>query len=242
MKAGNSSYRPLPDSERIENQARVARLLDQLGRRHALLTVEIPGHPERFTTCIVAVDGPFVLLDELTPSDGQRLLLAQRQLQVTGKLDGIDIRFQSKLARVDEKDGVVTCYLELPGLLEYRQRRMDFRAHIPLSQTLRVIIDDGEGNAIEGLLHDLSQGGAGILLPEDQILPGSGRAYECAIELPGEDWLFCTVELCHSRKSRFRGRLLLGTRFQAQTPFQARLVGQCITSLEREQIRKRAAY
>lgn len=242
MKAGNSSYRSLPDSERITNPTRVARLLDQLARRHALLTVEIPGHADRFTSCIVSVDEPFVLLDELLPADGQRLLLAERRLRVTGKLDGIDVRFQAQLARVDEQDGVITSYLDLPGTLEYRQRRMDFRAHIPLSQSLRVFVDDGEGTVIQGLLHDLSHGGAGILLPEEEAPRAGGRMYECAIELPGADWLYCSAELCYSRQSRFRGRLLVGTRFHNQTPFQARLVGQCIIRLEREQIRKRVAY
>lgn len=242
MKAGKSAYRPLPDSERITNPTRVARLLDQLGKRHALLSVEIPGHSERFSSCIVAVDEPYVLLDELLPADGQQLLLAERRLRVTGKLDGIDVRFQAQLARVDEQDGVITCYIDLPGVLEYRQRRMDYRAHIPLSQSLRVIIDCGDGAVIEGLLHDLSNGGAGILLAEEVTMPVSDRPCECAIELPADEWLFCTVELRYARNSRYRGRRLAGARFQALTPQQTRLVGQCIIRLEREQIRKRVAY
>jgi hypothetical protein len=113
--ARGSAQRPFPDCERITDPSRVARLLEQVARHHALLTVDIPGYAERYTSTIVDVDATCVLLDELLPSEGHVRPLAERRLRVTGKLDGIDIRFITTLVRVDERDGMITCQACLPG-------------------------------------------------------------------------------------------------------------------------------
>ena len=231
----------MPDGERITDPARIAGLLERLAKRRTLLTVEIPGRPERYTSCIVHVERPYVLLDELLPAGGHRLLLAGRTLRATGKLDGIEIRFIATLERVDERDDVITYHMNLPGQLDYRQRRVDYRAHVPLAQTLRVIIDCGTATAIEGELHDLSRGGAGIAVPLGTPAMEPGQLYECAVELPDGVWLYCGVELRYVKKIPPRERRLYGARFTDLSPVQSRLLGRCITGLERELIRKRPA-
>jgi c-di-GMP-binding flagellar brake protein YcgR len=240
-KARTSSNKSLPDSEQITDPARVERLLERLGKRYTPLTVRIPGYEEDYTSCIVDVDRPYVLLDKLVSSTGHRLLLSERALQVTGKLDGIDIRFITTLERVDDQDDVVTYYINLPERLEYRQRRLDYRAHIPAAQKLRVIIDDRDGTVIEGVLHDLSRGGAGMYFPDGEPAVEPGLLHECAIELPGDVWLYCAVELRYSKDIPSRDRQLIGARFTDLGHEQARLVARCISELEREFIRKRTA-
>ena len=238
-KAQNSTTKPLPDSEQITDPARVAHLLERLAQQHTLLTVEIPGNRDHYTSSIVGVDRSYVLLDELLPSTGQALLLAERTLQVAGKLDGIDIRFITTLERVDDQDNVITYHAKLPRLLEYRQRRMNYRAHIPMAQTLRVIIENSDSTLIEGVLRDLSHGGAGVIFPDGKPAVEPGLLLECAIELHGDVWLYCTVELCHSKPVHAPEQQLVGARFTGLSQAQARLVGQCIAELERELIRKR---
>jgi len=219
----------------------MAKLLERLARQHALLTVRIPGHSELYTSCIVDVDRPYILLDELLPSTGHQLLIAERKLQVTGKLDGIEIRFDTTLEHFDNRDNLITYHANLPGHLEYRQRRLDYRAHIPMAQTLRVVIDTLDGDAIEGKLHDLSHGGAGVIYTDAIPAVERGHTYQCAIELPDATWLFCTVELRYSKSVSARDRHLIGARFADLSPAQARLVGHCINQLQLEFIRKRTA-
>jgi c-di-GMP-binding flagellar brake protein YcgR len=219
----------------------MVQLLERLAKQHALLTVDIPGHREHYTSSIVTVDRPYVLLDELLPSTGHQLLLAERTLQVTGKLDGIDIRFITTLERVDSTNDMVTYHLNLPGQIDYRQRRLAYRAHIPMVKLLRVIIDSSDGTVVEGVLHDLSHGGAGMIFPDGPPAVVPGLLHECAIELPDDAWLYCEVELRYSKSIRSRNRQLIGARFSELSPAQARLVGQCVLELERELVRKRAA-
>lgn len=239
VKSRTSTYQSLPDSELITNPTRVVRLLERLAKQHTLLTIRIPGDKEHYTSCIVGIDKPYVLLDELLPTSGHKVLLAKRTLQVTGQLEGIHIRFTTTLERVDNLDDVITYHANLPGQLEYRQRRLDYRAHIPMMQTLRIIIEGMDGTPIEGRLHDLSRSGAGMNFPDIEPSVEPGRLHECAIELPDEIWVYTTVELRHTKNIPARDRQLIGARFVGLHRAQERLVARCISNLEREFIRKR---
>lgn len=238
-KARTGTYQPLPDSEEITDTVRIERLLERWAKQRTLLTVDIPGHQEHYTSGIVSVDRPHILLDEILPASGHQQLLAERTLQVSGKMDGIDVRFITTLDHVDNRDNMVTYHMNLPEQIEYRQRRLAYRAHVPMAQTLRVLIDSKDGTMAEGVLHDLSHGGAGMIFSDGQPAMIPGQLYECAIELPDDVWLYCAVELRYSKNIRTRDRQLIGTRFDGLSPVQARLVGQCVSKLERESVRKR---
>ena len=239
-KVRTSSYTTLPDSELIKDPARIVPLLDRLAKRHTPLTVQIPGRDQYYTSYIVDVDKKQLLLDELLPSAGQALLNQHRILQATAKLDGIDIRFITPLERVDKKKNVLTYYMGLPEQLEYRQRRLSYRVPIPMSRQLRVIIENKDDTMFEGVLHDLSHGGAGMVFPDAEPVVKPGLLHECAIELVGDEWLYCAVELRYSKTIPSRKRQFIGARFTDLSHAQDHMVGRCINELEREFIRKRA--
>lgn len=230
------------DGELITDPARIVPLLELLARQNTPLTVRIPGDRELYTSCTVGVEKPHVLLDEFMPSSGHALLLNERTVRVTCKLDGIDVRFSLSLERVDEQKNLLTYYMGLPKQIEYRQRRMDYRVNIPISNRLRVIIDNEDNSISEVDLHDLSQGGVGLITPASAGHLSTGRQFECAIELPGAVWLYCTLEMRYSKQVSARNRQHTGARFSGLNPAQKRMIGRCISELEREFIRKRAAY
>ena len=241
LQARTSSYKTLADSELISDPARVVPLLDRLAKRHVPLTVRISGYDEYFTSYIVGVDQRQLLLDELLPSAGQPQLEAKRELQASAKLDGIDIRFVTSLTGVDREQKMLTNTMKLPQQLEYRQRRMSYRVPIPMSRKMRVIIDSHDGRCFEGVLHDLSHGGAGMVFADGEPVVEPGLLHDCAIELLDDEWLYCTVELRYSKNIPSRGRQLIGARFPDLSRAQAGLLGHCINELEREFIRRRTA-
>jgi c-di-GMP-binding flagellar brake protein YcgR len=218
----------------------VVPLLERLAKRRTPLAVKL-NNREEFSSCIVDVDRQHVLLDELLPSSGHALLLSKRKLQIIAKLDGIDICFDTTLERVDTQDKLVTYYAKLPGQIEYGQRRLDFRVHIPMTKKLRVIIDNADGSVFEGVLHDLSHGGAAMVFPGGKPNVTAGLLHNCAIELSDYDWLYTTVELRYSKRITFRDRQLIGARFTDAGPAQAQLIRQHLCELQRELLRKRAA-
>ena len=98
------SFTSQSDVEQIRDPARLVPLLERLAKRRTPLVVQVPGHAEQYSSCIVDVDRQFVQLDELLPASGHKMLLAERALQITGKLEGIDISFRTTLERVEDQD------------------------------------------------------------------------------------------------------------------------------------------
>lgn len=241
-KAQINAYASLADSEQITDPVKVTRLLERFTKRYTPLTVQIPGHKEHYTSSIVDVVGKDVLLDELLPSTGHQLLITERALQVTGKLDGIDIQFVSTLKHVGDKDNILTYYIELPSLLEYRQRRLGYRVRIPMTMKLPVSIKNKSGKIVKGELHDLSYGGAGLICLEDKIIMKTGELHKCTIDLPDGECIDCTAELRYSKDIPSRDTQFIGIQFVELSPVQSRIIGRCISELEREFIRKRTAY
>ena len=236
-----SPYKSLPDSEKITSPAKISRMLARLTRHYSPVRVHIPGHKKHYNSCIVNVDEEHVLLDELLPTTGHQLLVTEGALQVTGNYDGSIIQFFTTLERVDDKDKIITYHMNLPSVLEYRQRRQNFRVPIPMSRKLHVIIDNDSDEVDKGELHDLSHGGAGIIFLAETAIVEAGRPYECAIELPDADLIYCTVELRYSKELASKQAKIIGVQFVGLSPLQSQLIGHCIIELERDFIiRKRS--
>jgi len=140
------------------------------------------------------------------------------------------------------KDNLLTYYMNLPKLVEYRQRRMTFRARIPVTMKLPIFIENNQGETTEGELHNLSYGGAGIISLPDESVMKKDSLHECAIELHAGDWIYCTVELRYAKDIPSRKTQFIGTQFVGLSAAQSRLIGRCISELEREAILKNTAF
>jgi c-di-GMP-binding flagellar brake protein YcgR len=239
-KTQTGSYPSLTDSEQITDPKKISKLLARFTKHYIPLTIKIPNHKQRYTSCIVSVDAGHVLLDELLPATGHQQLIAERAVLARAKLDGIDIQFFTTLQRAGNKDNLLTYYMDLPKLVEYRQRRMSYRAQVPVSMKLPVVIENKKGEIMSGELHNLSYGGAGIILIPDKTVMQTGKLHECALELPEIGWIYCTVELRYSKDVPSRKTQFAGTQFVGLSATQSRLIGRCINELEREAIRKNA--
>lgn len=241
-KAKTSAYKSLPDSQEITNPAKILRLLERFTKGYNPLTIQILDHKTLHTSCIVSVDKRQVLLDELLPSTGHQLLLSKRTLQATGKLEGVDVRFATTLKHVDNKSDTLSYSMKLPKTIEYRQRRMNYRVHIPMSMQLPVIIENKAGLKNKGTLRDLSYGGAGIIFLTESSQIKTNDSYQCIIELPDNQHISCTAEMRYSKNIPSQKTQLIGVQFAGLSPEQSQHIGRCINELEREFIKKRATY
>lgn len=238
----NTPYQETEDSEEVTDPGRIAKLLAQMSKHYTPLIIKIPGDNERYTSCIVDVEKPYVLLDELMPETGHKNLLAARKISVRGKFDGIDIKFTAKLVRVNSKK-VVTYYFNLPKKLSYQQRRSAYRVRIPQTKLLHVLIDNGHDNPVVGELRDLSHGGVGKIIGTHDSVFKMGEVYESVIELPCGEWMFCSVEMRYKKNINSKSKnQFIGAKFVGLSVMQKRLISRCISSLELEAIRKKAMY
>jgi len=234
------TYPLLPDSDQITGTEKISKFLQRFTKHYTPLTVRIPNHKQRYTSCIVSVEQDHLLLDELLPSTGHQLLVAERALIARGKLDGVDIQFATTLQRAGNKDNLITYYMDIPKLVEYRQRRETFRARIPVTMKLPVFIENKKGEKVKGELHNLSYGGAGMIMLPDKTIMEKGAMHKCAIKLAKDEWIDCTVELRFSKSIPSRNTQFIGTQFIDLSATQSRLIGRCINELERRLIRQHA--
>jgi c-di-GMP-binding flagellar brake protein YcgR len=110
-----------------------------------------------------------------------------------------------------------------------------------MMKKLRVIIEGTDGTVFEGVLHDLSHGGAGMIFPEGKPEVRPGLVQDCAIEFSADEWLYATVELRYSKSTSFRNKQMIGARFTVLSCEQVRIIRQHISELQRELLRRRAA-
>lgn len=140
--------------------AMLRRMLDQ----RCLLTVQIGEHEMLYTSALLEVtrEAEYMVLDELTPLAGHRLLAQENNLHIRGLVDGVEIRFTSQITQISTQDGLPFYKVPFPDKLEYAQRRQSARYPIPLNYGVPVSILLLEAREFTGELRDISAHGLGM--------------------------------------------------------------------------------
>jgi len=81
--------------EVISSMPRIAAVLRPLLQKHSLVTATLGDSRQYFNTVLLEVDtdNQFLLLDELHPSDGHRLVVANKTINLYTQLDGVNVNF-----------------------------------------------------------------------------------------------------------------------------------------------------
>lgn len=240
-------HKPESDSylagyEQVTGTARVTWFLNQLLTSRALLTINFDGEQEQFTSAILEVDirNNLVILDGLMPDSGNRLFASNQVFQVSGWIDGKKVKSAFTCMEVQEQNGNTCIAAHIPKLIYYRQRRDSHRIQSPMHFTFRVMLDFEDNHTEEGLLRDLSHGGAQVLLHTSSDVIANSTLLECAIQLPKDETLYCTAIVCYSDTSGSNNGVRAGLRFLGITPHQQRTIERSTAFLEQQLARKLA--
>lgn len=221
----------------IENHGQIVSILNRLQRERALLTVRVPGFNQEFRSAVLTVDGRqrIVTLDELHPERGHELVGVDTELRILSRTNGIETRFQLRVAAVGIENGVYYYTTALPDEILYHQRRQFVRVPVRLTLQRRCRLSDNE-RAIDIHLSDLSAGGFGAYVRDGaEIRRGETLRFE--IELEGIEPLTGEVEIRHIHQDKAHRRLLMGTRFTGLQPRERSRIGRLVTALQRELLR-----
>ena len=217
-------------------------MLTRLMEKRDLLTISIEGSQEKFTSTIIEVDvkAGQVHLDELMPRLGNKLMVDKCRFQVSGRLDGINIDFNMSLVDTLRHGGIVDYVVSIPKAVNYWQRRDSHRVRLPMTPSFRATLVSRDNVVAEGLLRDISHGGAQLILKSGTTVTSGKMLYECAVELPEGPEIYCTIDVRYALPYGKHNDIRAGIRFLDLTPYQQRIIAQCITSVELEFIRKHA--
>ena len=228
--------------EKVTDPARIAGLLTHLLDNRSLLSINVPGTEDSHNSAVleVDIDRGWMIIDELSPKSGHKLLLKAGKFQAQTRLKGVDVGFTSEIESSGEKNGIAFYRIAIPTVLNYRQQRAHYRAKISVAKQVEVRLDLAKDEYLSGILNDISVGGIGIRFSGDSLpaLERGKRIPRCQIHLPTGEDIFCRIEIRFTSIGVEGNYRLVGARFIQLSPAQEATVAKYVAFLDRQFIRQ----
>jgi len=146
------------EGEQVTDPVQIAALLKKVKDSRTVLQVTLPGRTTEYNSALLDVnlEQGYLLLDELTPTEGHHLLSNGGQFTVGIRLRGVDMRFTSQVQEVSGQAGIAFYRANLPHSLYYCQRRSFYRVRIGLGLMIPFTIRRGDDKPLQGRLDDIS--------------------------------------------------------------------------------------
>lgn len=228
-----------PGAERITALPRIKSIVRRLQADRELLYVQVPGCDQPANTAVLGMREKrgVVYLDELSTHAAHRALLQRRQLKVTGRLQGMQLSFTTRLLGVSDENGLATYEVALPVLITRAQRRENFRLRLGSGLIVPVTIADLEGDSVKGEVFDLSTTGLGAYL-QTRKSPAPGTVLAgVRLSLPSERLLNAGIEIRFARHNTAQHLLRIGARFVGMEPAQERQIARFLAEQQRKRRR-----
>ncbi|MGQ0653290.1 MAG: flagellar regulator YcgR PilZN domain-containing protein [Betaproteobacteria bacterium] len=180
--------------------AEIARILESLRKRDALLTMHLDAIPFQSTLREVDAAGARLLLDRCPAEAANAALLARPRCTFHADLPGWHIEFATGAAREVTVQGTALIECPLPDVLVSTQRRAEPRSESePPPPTLSVLADAAGFMPFDAQIVDISPAGIGFLAysPEISLEPGTVLR-GCRIQIPGKLDVTADLEVRYS--------------------------------------------
>lgn len=226
--------------EKITNPHESARLLEMARSRHSLLEVSMPGVPDIFFSAFLAInaDDQFILMDEINTQQGHELLLVHKKINVSTKLNGIDLSFSSTLLNVFDKDGIAVYKIKYPESVLYLQQRKSYRINIGLGINIPVKMKREDGVPLYGNMINLSETGAGIALNSPCSVHMSEILPFCELRISEDQTIRCQLEIRYIKAKDDKKPQHIGGQFIGIDNMQQRELSRVVTDLQRDLMKR----
>ncbi|MBX9609091.1 MAG: flagellar brake protein [Gammaproteobacteria bacterium] len=230
--------------ERLVVDPREARhlLLKRIFDAHCLLDVRLGDDDTPYQSAIIELvpEQGYLVMDALTPADGNALAATLPAVRVRARLSGMELRFASRIQSSGSESGLAYFMLRYPDSVDYPQRRREYRVMVPLDRGLPVRFQTANGGWVRGEIRDLSPNGFCA-----RILSGDVAHFEadceelahCVIDLPGQEPLTAMVSVRHLLPSKARTAPRVGACFVDLELRGQRMLERCLADIERHRLR-----
>jgi c-di-GMP-binding flagellar brake protein YcgR len=231
------------EPQQVTLPMQIAGILRRLQDAHALVHVSRPGDHESWLSAVLEVHPTegYLLLDELTPRDGNALIRDANRIIVSAQIQGVDISFATRLLEAGVSDGLAIYRVAVPDNVRYWQRRASYRARVSAANVVAVTLAQNSELVLEGELYDISSGGIGTRHRRPRgIVPLLGETWsQCEIKLPRNEIIRCALEIRFVGQDARTSHLRLGGRFIDISRPSLKAVEAFVAHLEREQLRRK---
>jgi len=226
----------------ITDSTQIRSLINRLIRDKVPITVMLPGREGFFSSLLLDSDrdNGTLLADELFPARGHAAVEPGMEIRVLGNLDGIEVRFKSRVITINAEQPGASYRLVMPIAMDYKQRRDSFR--VPVSPALAIaVLLNADGISAKGTLADISHNGLRIAIRGANPVP-AGAQLLCHIDLPDEH-ISTMAEARHSAADRRGlGVVYIGFRFLELNIEHQRAINRFTANLQRDQLRARRMF
>ena len=199
---------------------------------------------ERFASAITKVDlkSKGFAFDKLVPDAGNEFIRQGKKMKVVADFRGILVEFfiAGKLKYRSNSEEYIAGF---PEKMLYLQRRNAYRAMVPRTYTVYVILRSSENETeIKGRLQDLSGSGFKAYFKGEIIkeLKDIGNFDESTLHVADES-LDCGLDARHAIFNEEKGMTFCGFSFQHLSGMKQRYLDQLVQKLQWEEQRKEEA-
>lgn len=219
-----------------------AAILNQLASHSTPLTLMFQDRNQRFLTYLASVnrDTQHMALDELIPSDGQRMLERGEPFRIDAYLEGVHIYWKSSaMPRMGQHEGHVAAWFEFPAELTHHQKRGAFRAPALPGFSLEIAL---AGNALtepqRGKVLDISATGCKVRIEQTGTGLQAGQSLTGCRLLLSEEAIDLPIEVRHIKEDEKQGITTLGLKFRHPDGMSLRTIERYVNQLQREARRR----
>ncbi len=240
--------------DKITNAAQIVGILKKIQAHRAMLNISvlgtrsglnIPAAEKHYASALLEVKSDssqgHIIIDELTPKEGHELLLKTGKLKVRLQLGGVKISFTTTLESSDNDEGIAFYTLAIPHEMDYLQQRGNHRIRPSLAKPLTARLTHADETVFSAAIYDISAGGLSIKLKSDSLATPLKLTdiLTCAFTLPPKDEIICKLEVRSMHATHQQNCIRIGVRFSNLSSTLQKLLQRYISTLEREQIKKR---
>jgi c-di-GMP-binding flagellar brake protein YcgR len=229
----------LMDRFRVTNPAEIAAFMREAIEKRVLCSVRAVRSNERFLSRVVAVEaGKALMFDPPQSASILKQIIDQAVVAVDLTLNHVRIMYEVPLQRVADYKGENTLYLVFPAEIYRFQRRESYRVLVPARRPVRLTLDSATPR-LRGLrLHDLSLGGASVILKADAENFPLGKTFDGSVlMLNGETSYAIAARVRHATAMQLSGTLgdlRVGLQFLRTPPSFEPTVARLVNDIARD--------
>lgn len=216
--------------------------LGDLCKQRTLLSVRFRGIRDAYVSSLLSIDKArqCLLLDELNPTGGHKLLERGQRFTVSAVLRGVELSFPVDDYRIVDDRGVPGYRVAIPRAIHYPQRRQGFRHPVPESLAVSMsAISPPTREPVRGTVANISRGGIAVCLEAADIAVGQ-RLQDCRLALGDGSTAEFDLDVRYARNFSGKSRTLIGAAFLNLAESESLKIERFIVSLERNSLRERA--
>lgn len=223
------------DSRYLTKSEEVARVIKVFRDQRLPLNLCFHESNEAFTAKVLDIQGDDMLLEDVQPREGLRVLRQRKMFSLAGRADGIYIYSQeNQVHKTASERNLPFFHVRLPNCLLYQQRRRATRFRLPLRvATNGASITLFRGEPIIGHIIDISAGGvrAEFQGPINPMVHTDEEVPTIAITIPNLLELHSQGFIRHFNHNEERQRLTCGVELTEMHVTDRRRLEQFIQSI-----------